>query len=92
MKKLHYALSDYQQAVEVASDDGGVVATRIAHVAYDLAKTSFNTNNMDQAIRWLSLAINHCPQVAAFFTARARAYHAVKVCCVVNSDSCQMMA
>jgi len=90
LKKLHYALSDYQQAIELSSD--GVVATRIANVAYDLAKTSFNTNNMDQAIRWLSLAIKHCPQVAAFFTARARAYHAVKVCCVENSAGCQMMA
>ena len=55
------------------------MSTRIAHVAYDLAKTSFNTNNMNKAIQWLSLAIKHCPQIAAFYTARARAHHTLKV-------------
>ena len=80
MRKLNYALSDYQQAEEVlGADSDHKIAVRIAQVSYELGKVAFNRDDKEDAIHWLSLAIHHCPQVAAFYTARARAHFALKV-------------
>lgn len=80
MRKLNYALSDYQQAEEVLGGDSDRnIAVRIAQVSYELGKVAFNRDDKEDAIHWLSLAIHHCPQVAAFYTARARAHFALKV-------------
>lgn len=82
MRKLNYALSDYQQAEEVLSNHSVIdhnIAVRIAQVSYELGKIAFNRDDKEAAIHWLSLAIHHCPQVAAFYTARARAHFALKV-------------
>ena len=78
MRKLNYALSDYQQAGEVSGNDHNI-AVRIAQVSYELGKVAFNRDDKEDAIHWLSMAIHHCPQVAAFYTARARAHFAFKV-------------
>ena len=80
MRKLNYALSDYQQAEEeLGGDSDRNIAVRIAQVSYELGKVAFNRDDKEDAIHWLSLAIHHCPQVAAFYTARARAYFTLKV-------------
>ena len=79
MRKLNYALSDYQQAQEVLGDSNHNIAVRIAQVSYELGKVAFNRDDKGDAIHWLSMAIHHCPQVAAFYTARARAHFGLKV-------------
>lgn len=79
MRKLNYALSDYQQAEEVLGVVDHNIAVRIAQVSYELGKIAFNRDDKENAIHWLSLAIRHCPQVAAFYTARARVHYAIKV-------------
>lgn len=84
LRKLNFALSDYEQAQELSVDcccsvNDQNIALRIAQVSYELGKSAFNRDDKEDAIHWLSLAIQHCPQVAAFYTARARAYFAVKV-------------
>ena len=79
MRKLNYALSDYQQAQEVLGTSDHNIAVRIAQVSYELGKVAFNRDDKEDAIHWLSLAIHHCPQVASFYTARARAHFALKV-------------
>ena len=81
MRKLNYALSDYQQAQEVLGDTvtDHNIAVRIAQVSYELGKVAFNRDDKEDAVHWLSLAIHHCPQVGAFYTARARAHFALKV-------------
>lgn len=84
MRKLNYALSDYQQAEEVLGAVDHNIAVRIAQVSYELGKIAFNRDDKENAIHWLSLAIRHCPQVAAFYTARARVHYAMKV--TVNVD------
>lgn len=83
---MNYALSDYQQAQEIVGDSitDQSIAVRIAQVSYELGKIAFNKDDKEKAIHWLSLAIHHCPQVAAFYTARAGAYFAVKVVIIVN--------
>lgn len=87
MRKLNYALADYQQAEEVLRDRHSIVdhnvAVRIAQVSYELGKIAFNRDDKEGAIHWLSLAIQHCPLVAAFYTARARAHFAIKVAMII---------
>lgn len=94
MRKLNYALADYQQAEEVLKDHSVVdhnIAVRIAQVSYELGKIAFNRDDKEGAIHWLSLAIHHCPQVAAFYTARARAHFAIKVAAVTYSRTCVLV-
>lgn len=81
MRKLNYALADYQQAEEVGGHSAidHNIAVRIAQVSYELGKVAFNRDDKNDAIHWLSMAIHYYPQVAAFYTARARAYFAIKV-------------
>ena len=78
MNNLHFALPDYQQALELDQSDWSI-RCRIAIVFCELGVECFGRGQYSEAEQHFSSAIQHNPKVSRFYFCRARARHERKV-------------
>ena len=74
MNNLHFALPDYQQALELDQSDWSI-RCRIAVVFCELGVECFGRGQYSEAEEHFSSAIQHNPKVSRFYFCRARARH-----------------
>lgn len=74
MNNLHFALPDYQQALELDQSDWSIQC-RIAIVFCELGVECFGRGQYSEAEQHFSSAIQHNPKVSRFYFCRARARH-----------------
>ena len=74
MNNLHFALPDYQQALELDQSDWSIWC-RIAIVFCELGVECFGRGQYSEAEEHFSSAIQHNPKVSRFYFCRARARH-----------------
>lgn len=78
MNNLRFALSDYQQALEIDSSDWDVYC-RIAVVSCEIGVDLYAKAKYVLAEDYFSSAIHHNPKVSWFYVCRARARYELKV-------------
>ena len=79
MNKLRFALSDYQQALELDPNNWGVYC-RIGVVCSEIGVELFRRGEYSEAEKFFSSAIQYNPKVSWFYVCRARARYELKVC------------
>ena len=75
---LHFALSDYQQALELDPTNWDV-SCRIAVVYCELGIDHFSKGSYEKAEEQFTAALCHNPKVSRFYLCRARARNELKV-------------
>jgi len=76
-KELHFALSDYLQALDIDESDDSVKC-KLANVYNDLGIMEYNGGNYQQAEEFFSVAISYNPSVSSFYASRARSRYMLK--------------
>lgn len=75
---LQFALSDYQQALELDPSHWEVYC-RVGIVCCEIGVELFSETKYSEAEQHFSAAIQHNPKVSWFYTCRARARYELKV-------------
>lgn len=78
ISNLRFALSDYQQALELDPADWEVYC-RVAVVCCEIGVELFAEEKYSKALNYFSAAIHHNPKVSWFYTCRARAKYELEV-------------
>lgn len=78
-KELHFALSDYLQALDMDQSDMAV-KFKLANVYNDLGIIEYDERRYQQADEFFSVAISYDPRVSSFYASRARARYMLEVC------------
>ncbi len=79
MFEFDFALSDYNQALEIDGKDC-TVKVRLSVVYNELGLLSYADKRYVQAFEYFDLAIQYNPKVAVYYTSRARARYMLEVC------------
>jgi Tfp pilus assembly protein PilF len=78
MDNLHFALADYQQALELDPTNWDI-SCRIAVVHCELGVDLFSKASYEKAEKQFTAALRHNPKVGRFYLCRARARNELKV-------------
>ncbi len=78
MSNLQFALSDYQQALELDPTNWDVYC-RVAVVCGEMGVDLYSKGKISEAGDFFSSAIQHNPKVSWFYTCRARVRQELKV-------------
>ena len=78
-KELHFALSDYLQALDLDPVDS-IVKFKLANVYNDLGITEYEERRYQPAEEFFSVAISYDPRISSFYASRARARYMLEVC------------
>ena len=78
MNNLHFALADYQQALELDPTNWDI-SCRIAVVYCELGIDLFSKDSYEKAEKQFTAALQHNPKVSRFYLCRARARNELKV-------------
>ena len=78
MDNLHFALADYQQALELDPTNWDI-SCRIAVVHCELGVDLFSKGSYKKAEKQFTAALQHNPKVSRFYLCRARARNELKV-------------
>ena len=79
LNELHFALSDYQQALEMDSSDWSV-RCRLSIVYNEFGILEYYDRHYLEAIDHLTTCIQYNPRIGAYFLSRARARYMIEVC------------
>ena len=83
MNNSHFALADYQQALELDPTNWDI-SCRIAVVCCELGIEQFAKAAYEKAEKWFTTALRYNPKVSRFYLCRARARNELKVCVMVK--------
>jgi len=89
LNELHFALSDYQQALEMDSSDWSV-RCRLSIVYNEFGILEYYDRHYLEAIDHLTTCIRYNPRIGAYYLSRARARYMIEVrvsCRIGNSDT-----
>ena len=89
MFEFDFALSDYNQALEIDPKDGSV-KVRLSVVFNELGLLSYADKRYVQAFEYFDLAIQYNPKVAVYYTSRARARYMLEVRKILTN--CQFLS
>ena len=80
MNNLHFALADYQQALDLEPTNWDI-SCRIAVVHCELGIDLFSKDSYEKAEKQFTAALQHNPKVSRFYLCRARARNELKASC-----------
>ena len=83
LNELHFALSDYQQALEMDSSDWSV-RCRLSIVYNEFGILEYYDRHYLEAIDHLTTCIRYNPRIGAYYLSRARARYMIEVCVCVS--------
>lgn len=72
--EIHFALGDYEQAVEIDPRDG-VAKSRIAEIHYNNAIDLYNEKDYEKSTENFNIAVENAPAVCKYYISRARTYY-----------------
>lgn len=79
LNELHFALSDYQQALEMDNSDWSV-RCRLSIVYNEFGILEYYERHYLEAIDHLTTCIRYNPRIGAYYLSRARARYMIEVC------------
>lgn len=79
LNELHFALSDYQQALEMDNSDWSV-RCRLSIVYNEFGILEYYDRHYLEAIDHLTTCIGYNPRIGAYYLSRARARYMIEVC------------
>ena len=88
LNELHFALSDYQQALEMDSSDWSV-RCRLSIVYNEFGILEYYDRHYLEAIDHLTTCIRYNPRIGAYYLSRARARYMIEVQCI-TCNHCQV--
>ena len=80
MNNLHFALADYQQALDLEPTNWDV-SCHIAVVHCELGIDLFSKDSYEKAEKQFTAALQHNPKVSRFYLCRARTRNELKASC-----------
>ena len=83
LNELHFALSDFQQALEMDSSDWSV-RCRLSIVYNEFGILEYYDRHYLEAIDHLTTCIRYNPRIGAYYLSRARARYMIEVCMCVS--------
>ena len=85
MFEFDFALSDYNQALEIDPKDSSI-KVRLSVIYNELGLLSYAEKRYVQAFEYFDMAIQYNPKVAVYYTSRARARYMLEVCLIIYYD------
>ncbi len=77
--KIHFALGDYEQAVDIDPSDQ-VSKARVAMVYFSMAVRKYDEKAYEESTKLFSEAIASNPGVCSYYISRARTFYMMDVC------------